>query len=79
MPKHKIRLQIIEHMWTKEWKEYRYVTPKYAKKFALKPPCKRPPLGNQQAAHPSSVETVEDYPEEKDKHLSKLQRKLEAQ
>ena len=71
MPKRKIRLQKIERRWTKEWKEYRYVTPKYAKKFALKPPCKRPPLGNQQVAHPSSVKTVEDYPEEKDKHLSK--------
>ena len=37
MAKRKIRLQKIERRWAKEWKEYRFVTPKYAKKFALKP------------------------------------------
>ena len=78
MVKRKIRLQKIECRWAKEWKEYRFVTPKYAKKFALKPPCKRPPLGDHQVAHPSSIKTVEDYPEEKDKHLSKLQKQAEA-
>ena len=72
MPKRKIRLQKIERRWAKEWKEYRFVTPKYAKKFALKPPGKRPPLEDYQDAHPSSLKTIDDYPEEKSKHLSKL-------
>ena len=76
--KRKIRLQKIECRWAKEWKEYRFVTPKYAKKFALKPPGKRPPLEDHQVAHPSSLKTVDDYPEEKDKRLSKLQKKAEA-
>ena len=54
------------------------MTPKYAKKFALKPPCKRPPQGDQQVAHPSCVATIEDYPDERDKYLSKLQKKAKA-
>ncbi|KAI4997248.1 hypothetical protein ZWY2020_052590 [Hordeum vulgare] len=78
MAKRKIRLEKIERGWAKEWKEYRYVTPKYVKKFALKPPCKRPPQGDQQVAHPSSVETIEDYPYEKEKYFSKLHKKAEA-
>ncbi|KAI4991805.1 hypothetical protein ZWY2020_040191 [Hordeum vulgare] len=78
MAKRKIRLQKIERRWAKEWKEYIYATPKYAKNLAHKPPCKRPPQGDQQAAHPSSVETIEDYPDEKDKYLSKLHKKAEA-
>ncbi|KAI4997940.1 hypothetical protein ZWY2020_053282 [Hordeum vulgare] len=78
MPKWKIRLQKIEHRWAKEWKEYRFVTPKYAKKFALKPPGKRPPLEDYQDAHPSSLKTIDDYPEEKSKHLSKLQKQGEV-
>ena len=75
MAKRKIRLQKIERRWAKEWKEYIYATPKYAKKFALRPPCKRPRQGDQQEAHPSSVPTIEDYPHEKDKYLSKLQKR----
>ncbi|KAI4994168.1 hypothetical protein ZWY2020_029216 [Hordeum vulgare] len=78
MAKRKIRLQKIERGWVKEWKEYRYVTSKYAKKFALKPPCKRLPQGDQQATHPSRVATIEDYPHEKDKYLSKLKKKSKA-
>ncbi|KAI5022239.1 hypothetical protein ZWY2020_058969 [Hordeum vulgare] len=35
MAKRKIRLQKIERRWAKEWKEYKFVTRKYAKKFAL--------------------------------------------
>ncbi|KAI4987946.1 hypothetical protein ZWY2020_029576 [Hordeum vulgare] len=77
MPKRKIRLQKIERRWAKEWKEYRFVTPKYAKKFALKPPGKQP-LDYPQDAHPSSLKTIDDYPEEKSKHLSKLQKQAEA-
>ena len=78
MPKRKIRLHKIERRWAKEWKEYRFVTPKYAKKFALKPPRKRAPLEDYQDAHSSSLTTIDDYPEEKSKHLSKLQKKVEA-
>ncbi|KAI5013438.1 hypothetical protein ZWY2020_034550 [Hordeum vulgare] len=78
MPKRKIKLQKIECRWAKEWKEYRFVTPKYAKKFDLKPPVKRPPLEDHQDAHPSSLKTIDDYPEEKDKHLSKLQEQAEG-
>ena len=34
---HKVRIQRIERRWAREWMEYRYVTPKYMKKFALHP------------------------------------------
>ena len=34
----KVRIQKIERRWAREWREYRYVTPKYMKKFALNPP-----------------------------------------
>ena len=40
----KVRIQRIERRWEREWREYRYVTPKYMKKFALNPPCPRAPL-----------------------------------
>ena len=35
----KVRIQKIERRWAREWREYRYVTPKYMEKFALNPPC----------------------------------------
>ncbi|KAI4989706.1 hypothetical protein ZWY2020_038069 [Hordeum vulgare] len=70
--KRKIRLHRIERRWAKEWRDYKYVTPKYTKKFPLKPPCNTPPLGDQQSAHPSSMVTIEDYREEKAKYLAKL-------
>ena len=78
MAKRKIRLQKIERRWAKEWKEYRFVTAKYAKKFALKPPGRRAPLEDHQVAHPSSLKTIDDYPDEKEKHLAKLKRQAEA-
>ncbi|KAI5003657.1 hypothetical protein ZWY2020_030817 [Hordeum vulgare] len=78
MAKRKIRLQKIERRWAKEWKEYRFVTPKYAKKFALKPPGRRAPLEDHHEAHPSSIMTIDDYPDEKEKHLAKLKRQAEA-
>ncbi|KAI4999429.1 hypothetical protein ZWY2020_004018 [Hordeum vulgare] len=78
MPKRKIRLQKIERQWAKEWKEYRFVTPKYAKKFALKPPGKWHPLEEYQDAHPSSLKTIDDYPEEKKKHFSKRQKQAKG-
>ena len=78
MAKRKIRLQKIERRWAKEWKEYRFVTPKYAKKFALKPPGRRAPLEDHQVAHPSSLMTIDDYPDEKEKHLAKLKKQAEA-
>ena len=40
----KVRIQRIERRWAREWREYRYVTPKYMKKFALNPPYPRAPL-----------------------------------
>ncbi|KAI4993916.1 hypothetical protein ZWY2020_008229 [Hordeum vulgare] len=55
LPKRKIRLQKIEHRLAKEWKEYRFVTPKYAEKFALKPPGKRPPLEDHQKKAEAAV------------------------
>ncbi|KAI5007457.1 hypothetical protein ZWY2020_051016 [Hordeum vulgare] len=78
MAKRKIWLQKIERRWAKEWKEYRFVTAKYAKKFALKPPCRRAPLEDHQLAHPSSLKTIDDYPHEKEKHLPKLKKQAEA-
>ena len=39
----KVRIQKIERRWAREWREYRYVTPKYMKNFALNPPCPRSP------------------------------------
>ena len=51
----KVRIQKIERRWAREWREYRYVTPKYMKKFALNPPCSRPPLApGQEADLPAS-------------------------
>ena len=35
----KVCIQRIERRWAKEWREYRYVTPKYMKKFVVTPPC----------------------------------------
>ncbi|KAI5013232.1 hypothetical protein ZWY2020_028186 [Hordeum vulgare] len=63
MVKRKIRLQKIERGWAKEWKEYKYVTPKFAKKFALKPPCKRPSPG-EVVNVPSALEGSEEYDDE---------------
>ena len=40
----KVHKQRIEKRWAREWREYRYVAPKYMKKFALNPPCPRAPL-----------------------------------
>ena len=60
----KVRIQKIERRWAREWREYRYVTPKYMKKFAVTPPCSRPPLAPGQEADPTSVKRGEDFPEE---------------
>ena len=51
----KVRIQRIERRWAREWREYRYVTPKYMKKFDVHPPCPRPPLAPGQVADPSSI------------------------
>ena len=40
----KVRIQKIERRWAREWREYRYVNPKYMKKFALNPPFPSAPL-----------------------------------
>ena len=58
---HKVRIQKIERRWAREWREYRYVTPRYMKKFALNPPCSRPPLAPGQVADPTSLKRSEDY------------------
>src|SRR3954463_8949442 len=71
----KVRIQRIERRWAREWREYRYVTPKYMKKFAVNPPCKRPPLAPGQVAHPSSIRRGEEFPKE----WAKRQRKLQKQ
>ena len=58
----KVRIQKIERRWAREWREYRYVTPKYMKKFAVNPPCPRPPLAPGQVADPSSIRRGEEFP-----------------
>ena len=52
--------------------EYRYVTPKYMKKFALNPPCPRAPLASGQIADPTSLKRGEDYHDEWAKRQGKL-------
>src|SRR4051812_42122180 len=71
----KVRIQRIERRWAREWREYRYVTPKYMKKFAVNPPCPRPPLAPGQVADPTSIRRGEDFPQE----WAKRQRKLQKQ
>ena len=56
----KVRIQKIERRWAREWREYRCVTPKYMKKFALNPPCSRPPLALGQEADLTSLKRGED-------------------
>ena len=42
------------------------------KKFALNPPCPRPPLAPGQEADPTSLKHAEDYPDERVKRQAKL-------
>src|SRR3954469_3572387 len=71
----KVRIQKIERRWAREWREYRYVTPKYMRKFAVNPPCQRPPLAPGQVADPSSIRRGEEFPQEWAKRQRKLQKK----
>ena len=48
------------------------MTPKYMKKFAVTPPCSRPPLAPGQEADPTSIKRGEDFPEEWAKRQAKL-------
>ena len=68
----KVRIQRIERRWAKESREYRYVTPKYMKKFTITPPCSRPPLAPGQEADPTSIKRGEEFPEEWAKRQAKL-------
>ena len=68
----KVRIQKIERRWAREWRDYRYVTPKYMKKFAVHPPCPRPPLAPGQEADLTSIKRGEDFPKEWDKRQAKL-------
>ena len=68
----KVRIQKIERRWAREWREYRYVTPKYMKKFAVHPPCPRSPLAPGQEADPSSIRRGEEFPKEWAKREAKL-------
>ena len=70
----KVRIQKIKRRWAREWREYRYVTPKYMRKFALNPPCPRAPLAPGQVADPTSIKRGEDFPEEWAKRQAKLAR-----
>ena len=45
------------------------------KKFAIKPPCNKPPLAQGQRADPTSLKSGEDFPHEWEKHQAKLARK----
>ena len=58
----------------KRMREYRYVTPKYMKKFVLNPPCPRAPLAPGQVADPTSIKRGEDFPKEWAKRQAKLAR-----
>ena len=58
----KVRIQKIERRWAREWREYRYVTPKYMKKFAVHPPCSRPPLAPAKKLIPLASEEVRNFP-----------------
>jgi hypothetical protein len=60
-----------------EWRDYRYVTPKYMKDFAVKPPCNRPPLAEGQVAHPTSIKRGEEFPKEWAKRQAKLQKQTQ--
>ena len=60
----KVRIPKIQRRWAREWREYRYVTPKYMKKFAVQPPCPRPPLAPGQEVDPSSIRRGEEFPKE---------------
>ena len=68
----KVHIQKIERRCAREWRDYRYVTPKYMKKFALNSPCPRPPLAPGQLADPTSLKRGEDYPDEWAKRQAKL-------
>src|SRR4051812_16936562 len=70
----KVRIQRIERRWAREWREYRYVTPKYMKKFAVNPPCQRPPLAPGQVTDPTSIRRGEEFPQEWAKRQAKLQK-----
>src|SRR3954470_4850446 len=70
----KVRIQRIERRWAREWREYRYVTPKYMKKFALNPSCPRLTLAPGQVADPTSVKRGEDFREEWARRQAKLAR-----
>ena len=67
----KVCIQRIERRWAREWREYRYVPPKYMKKFAVHPPCPRPPLAPGQEADPTSMRRGEDFPKEWAKRQAK--------
>ena len=56
-----MRIQKIERRWAREWREYKYVTPKYMKKFALNPPCPRAPLAPGQVADPPASSVVRTF------------------
>ena len=58
----KARMQKIKRYWTYEWRDYRYVTPKYMKEFAVKPPCNRPPPILGQQVDPISIRIGEEFP-----------------
>ena len=62
----KVRIQKIERRWAREWREYKYVTTKYMKKFTLNPPCPRAPLALGQVADPTSLKRGEDYCQDPD-------------
>src|SRR3954464_3704882 len=70
----KVRIQRIERRWAREWREYRYVTPKYMRKFALNPPCPRAPLAPGQVSDPTSIKRSEDFAEEWARRQAKLAR-----
>ena len=70
----KVHIQRIERRWAMEWREYRYVTPNYMKKFALNSSCPRPALAAGQVADPTSIKHGEDFPEEWARRQAKLAR-----
>ena len=68
----KTHMQNIKRHWTYQWRSYNYITSKYMKDFAIKPPCNRPPLAPRQMADPTSIRRGEEFPKEWAKHQAKL-------
>jgi hypothetical protein len=60
-----------------ESRDYRYITPKSMKDFAVKPPCKRSLLAQGQEADPTSIRRGEEFPKEWARRQAKLKKQTQ--